>query len=100
MTAEPMYKLQIFGSHRPPLQRKPFSAPHDVDHSEDDDPDAIDKMPVQRKHADASRLIRADTARQPEHENDEEHDEACGHVKSVQTDQRVIRCSKEIRGDL
>src|SRR5215510_13419367 len=64
-----------------------FSAPDDVDHRKNDDPSAIDKMPVQRKRADASRMIPANTASQPEHENDAEHDQTCGHVKSVQTNQ-------------
>src|SRR5262245_6180190 len=77
-----------------------FLAPDNVDHGEDDDPDAIDKMPIQRKHADASRLFRAETACQPEHENGEEHDQTCGDVKSVQTNQGVVSRSKEVRGDL
>src|SRR5437870_3140003 len=64
-----------------------FSAPHYVDHREDDNPDAIDKMPVQRKHADAGRLVRADTACQPKDEHDAKHDQACSDVKSVQTNQ-------------
>src|SRR5690348_4790040 len=76
-----------------------FSATHNVDDGEDDDPNAIDKMPVQRKHIDASRLIPPDTASQTEHKHDAKHDQTCGDVKSVQTDQRVISRSKEVRGD-
>src|SRR6202047_2373060 len=56
-------------------------------------------MPVQGKHVDASRLLRSNAPCQSEEKHDAQHDQSSGNVKAVQANQRVVRCSKKVRGD-
>src|SRR5712671_5964654 len=71
------------------------SSGNNVNHGEDNDPDCIHKMPVQRKHIQTSGMLPADTPRQAEKEHDTEHEQTGGDVKRVQTNKRVIRGPKK-----
>ncbi len=53
-------------------------------------------MPVQREHVNAPELVRSDTASQTEDQHDAQHDQTRGHVKRVQTNQRVVGRSEKI----
>src|SRR5258708_797633 len=56
-------------------------------------------MPVQGKYVDASRLLWSDATSKPEKQHDAQHDQSSTHVKGMQANQRVVRCSKKIRGN-
>src|SRR6516165_11233808 len=75
------------------------SAAKNVNHGENNDPHGIHKMPVHRQHVDASRLLRPNTTRQPEKQHDAQQDQSNSHVRGVQANQRVVRCSKKVRRD-
>ena len=62
-----------------------------VNHGENHDPNGIYKMPVQRKYVHTLRLLHGDTTSRTKDSHDGEHDQACGHVKGVQTNQRHRR---------
>src|SRR5580704_4321952 len=75
------------------------SAPHDVNHGENYDPNGIDKMPIQRKHIDTAGLIFVDPSSQTKDKDDSEHDQSCSDVKRVQANKRIISRSEEIGRD-
>src|SRR5262249_34693210 len=72
------------------------STTDDVDDSENDDPDRIHEMPVQRQHVDTTGLIRTNTAGQTEQQRDQKHHKTGSHVKGMQADERVIGGTKEV----
>src|SRR6266403_2149317 len=75
------------------------SATQNVDNSKNNDPHGIHKMPVQGKYVDASRLLWSDATSKPEKEHDAQHDQSSTHVKGMQANQRIVRCSKKVRGN-
>src|SRR5258707_15762024 len=75
------------------------SAPENVNYGKNHNPYGIDEMPVHREHFDVTRLLHSHTAAKSEHRNGQEHDEACGDVKRVQTDERVIGCPEQVGRD-
>src|SRR5882724_12283417 len=75
------------------------SASKNVNYGKNHNPYGIDEMPVHREHFDVAGLLHSHTATKSEHRNGQEHDEACGDVKCVQPDQRVICCSEQVGRD-
>ena len=71
----------------------------DVDHGKDDDPYAIDKMPVPREHLDVlgvrPRHVSAQAQDQDQHEQGQTHD----HMTGMQADQRVEGGPEKISTD-
>src|SRR5215475_15164532 len=76
-----------------------LSASQNVNDGKNDDPNHIDKMPVQGKHFDTRPVFGADASCKREDRHNDEHDHACRDVECVQTDERVIGCPEEIGGD-
>src|SRR5271157_75954 len=70
------------------------SAAQHVNNSENHHPHGIHKVPVHREDLHATRLLRAHASGQSKDRDNQEHDQACGDVKGVQADQRVVSCSK------
>src|SRR6187551_2957982 len=52
------------------------SAPNEVDHGEDDDPDDVDEVPVQSEHADAPRVLAGNVTGQSEERDDADQAQA------------------------
>src|SRR5262249_1963252 len=75
------------------------SAAENVNNSKNNDPHGINKMPVHGQHVDAGRLLGPNATCQPEKQHDAQQDQSDTHVRSVQANQRVVRCSKKIRGN-
>src|SRR5215468_1445408 len=75
------------------------SASQNVHDGKNDDPNHIDKMPVQRKHFDRMGVLPAYPAGKREDRHNDEHDHSCRDVECVQTDERVVGCPEEIGGD-
>src|SRR5262245_60433102 len=69
------------------------SAPDHVDDREDDEPDPVYEVPVERKHTHAGRVLPADVA------DDRHQDQAHDDVERVQADQRVVRGPEQVRGN-
>src|SRR5262249_46485273 len=94
---EPMVSLLLV----PQIGASPFlsSSTQNVNHSENNHPHRIHKMPVQGEHVDASGLLRANSASKREEQDNAQHDQPRDYVKGVQANQRVVRCSKKIRRD-
>ena len=81
---------------RSPFRRLPAE---NVNHGEDDHPNGVDKMPIERQHFETLRVGLAHAAAQGEHESESQHDQADDNVRRVQTDQRVESSAKEIGAD-
>src|SRR5215469_11716572 len=75
------------------------SAAENVNDGENNDPHGIHKMPVHGQHLDASRLLRRNATCQPEKQHDAQQDQSNSHVRGVQANQRVVRCSEKVRRD-
>src|SRR5258707_13897423 len=75
------------------------SAPDDVDDGEHDDPDDVDEVPVEGKHADAPGVLPADVSGDGEQRHDRHQSQADDHVQPVQADQRVVRGPEQVGGD-
>src|SRR2546425_4446032 len=75
------------------------SAAENVNYGKNHNPYGIDEMPIHREHFDVTRLLHSHTTTKSEHRNGHEHDETCGDVKSMQSDERVIGCSKQVGRD-
>src|ERR1035438_3010848 len=71
----------------------------DVDNGEDDDPDGVDKMPVEREHLDPAGVFGGEVAGEREKECQRKHDEADDDVAGVQADERVEGGAEEIGAD-
>src|SRR5215470_18099976 len=75
------------------------SAPQNVDNRENNDPNAIHEMPVERKHFGAFGLLRSNAAGQSKEKYDSQQEQTDNYVRGVQPHQGVVRGSKEIRGN-
>src|SRR5580704_10098682 len=75
------------------------SAPQNVNHGENNHPHCINKMPIERKNFDARGLLWPDATRHAKQKHDREHEQTCGHMKTVQTDKRVVGSSKKVGGN-
>src|ERR1017187_237073 len=71
----------------------------EVNNGEDDDPDGVDKMPVERKHLDPAGVFGGEAAGEREDEGQRKHDEADDDVAGVQADERVEGGAEEISAD-
>src|SRR5262249_17785757 len=74
-------------------------ASHHVDEVEDDDPHAVDEMPVPGEHLGALRLLSVDVPAQCEREDEADHGEPDRHVQRVQPDEGIEGGTEEVRGD-
>src|SRR5215475_12397231 len=63
------------------------SASQNVNHSKNNDPDHIHKMPVQGKHFHTTGVLPSDSAGKGEDRYNDEHDQSCSDVKRVQADE-------------
>src|SRR5215471_20986114 len=63
------------------------SASQNVNDSENDDPNRIHKVPVQRKHFHTARVLGADLARKGKDRHDDEHDDSHGDVERMQANE-------------
>ena len=63
------------------------SSAHHVNNGEDDDPDSVHEMPVERQGPDALRMLRAHRAGERERKRDEHHDDTDHHMRSMQSHQ-------------
>jgi hypothetical protein len=71
----------------------------DVNHGKNDDPYAIDKMPVPREHLDMLGVRPGHVSAQAQDENQHEQDQTHDHVTGVQTHQGVKGRAKKIGAD-
>src|SRR5580704_4000682 len=71
----------------------------DVNDGEDNDPDSIDKVPVQRQDLNAFGVFFAYVAGDGENEHQQQGAQTDNHVRSMQADQRVERSAEEIGAD-
>src|SRR5207245_11036950 len=76
-----------------------WSTTDNVDHEKDDNPDDVDKMPIQRQRCDALSLHPGDIATEAQEQNQREQYQSHCHVHGVEPHQRVKRGPKEIRAD-
>src|SRR3974390_327038 len=74
-------------------------APDDIDNSEKDDPQDVDKMPVHRKNLHTQRVSGTNAAGEAEKQNDQEHDQADGDVEGVQADEGLVCGAEKVRRD-
>src|SRR5215831_3743820 len=75
------------------------STTDNVDHEKDDNPDDVDKMPIQRQHCDALTLRQGDIAPEAQDQHQRQQYQAYRHMHSVEPHQRVKRRPKEVRAD-
>src|SRR5262249_17383635 len=75
------------------------STAQNINHSENNYPNGIYKMPVQGKYVDTSGLLRTNSACEPEEQHNAQHDQSRDDVKGMQANQRVVRRSKKVRGN-
>ena len=68
----------------------------DVDNGEDDNPDGVDKMPVEREHFEPAGVLAGERAGEREEQSEREHDEADDDVDGVQANERVKGGAEEI----
>src|SRR5215467_11626077 len=65
----------------------PPSASQNVNHSKNNDPDHIHKMPVHRKHIYATGMFGAHPAGEGENRHNDEHDQSCSNMECMQANE-------------
>src|SRR5215469_8013931 len=75
------------------------SASCDVYDNKHHNPDGIDEMPVVRQDLETFLLFTADFTQQEKRQNGKDQNQSHGDVGSVQTDERIVRCTEQIRAD-
>src|SRR5665213_2642164 len=79
-----------------PFARLPAENVH---HGEDNHPDGVHKMPIDRQHVKAFRVGLGHMSAQGEHESESQHDKSHDNVRRVQADQRIESSAKQIGAD-
>src|SRR5215471_7755225 len=67
------------------------SASYDVHDRKNHDPNRIDKVPIEPKHPDAAGMLLPNFGRKRQDQHEAKSDHSYDHVRSVQSDQRIIR---------
>src|SRR5215469_6777419 len=75
------------------------SASQNVNHSKNNDPDRIHKVPVQREDFYTPGVFPADSAGKGKDRHNDEHDHSHSDVERMQADERKISCPEQIGGD-
>src|ERR1700733_556761 len=74
----------------------PLNSDH-VNHQEDHDPNRIDEMPIQRENLQPFGVLSPEQPRKIEEHDGRKGEKSHRDVKSMQANQRVIRCTEQIR---
>src|ERR1700685_1418399 len=72
-------------------------ASNDVNDSENHNPHCIHEMPVNRQHVDTISVLLLNIPKQRERHHCGKADKPNNHVKPVQSDQRIVCCSEQVR---
>src|ERR1700760_4840939 len=74
-------------------------SPNHVNNGEDNDPNTVDEMPVERENFNAFRILGPKRLHERKNEASDEKNQADDHVKRMQADKRVVGCPKKICAD-